>query len=113
MAVTSLNATAGWNGVICGTKESATITLHTGDWLYYDGTNWLKTDNQEYASISSVNTLGLQVANNSNAIVDIKDNMYGINLLDNSNFKVNQLGKASYLISSALTLGSKISTVDR
>lgn len=31
MAVTSLSAVVGWNGIICGTKESATITLHTGD----------------------------------------------------------------------------------
>lgn len=57
LAVTSLSAVAGWNGVICGTKESATITLHTGDWLYYDGTNWGKVDNQEYASTSYVDSL--------------------------------------------------------
>lgn len=51
LAVTALSAVAGWNGVICGTKESATITLHTGDWLYYDGTNWLKNDNQDYSTV--------------------------------------------------------------
>ena len=104
-----------WNGVITGSNRET--SFKKGDWLYYDGTNWKKADNQDYSTVissldSDLDNLSLQVTNNSNAIANIKDNMYGVNLLDNSNFKINQLGKASYTVTNLLA-AQNVRTLDR
>lgn len=76
LTVTSLNTSeSGWNGTIVFymAGSSITLTLNKGDWLCYNGTTWQKVDNQEYASVSYVNSIVGDISTILESLVSVNE----------------------------------------